>query len=302
MSPLRPALRPSFREALAAALGFASAYLLLNLRYYDFVTTSANAVARASDGETIPRDVVVDVERRPGHKQRRRLEFVHLTKTGGTAVERAAISVGVHWGACHWLGSGSCSSPFTNPDATRDEGIKGPLDGGGIGSAGWSPWHTPPWIYANHARYYEGGDVYDGADLFTIVRNPYARVISEYYCPWVGQSVDDPDKLNEWVIGKLRGWSPEKLAGELESYRVNLTGEGFFIGKKHLLPQHLYVFSGFPGEEPQRIVPEENTLRFENLAQEFKGLMERYGLDDWIKLSHEKTNTARIKTSKREEA
>eukprot|EP00986_Skeletonema_menzelii_P020877 scaffold32592_cov411-Skeletonema_menzelii.AAC.1 len=57
---------------------------------------------------------------------------------------------------------------------------------------------------------------YDDADLFTIIRNPYSRVLSEYYCPWNGfqpkylrdtvheKDPGDPKVMNEWVKSMVK--------------------------------------------------------------------------------------------------
>src|SRR6056300_1897534 len=79
-----------------------------------------------------------------------------------------------------------------------------------------SPWHTPPKLlkaYRNKVQY-----PYDGADLFTVVRNPYSRVLSEYYCPFGMdfnlqfrrgvlhdmKDPNDPKVMNEWVKSMVR--------------------------------------------------------------------------------------------------
>ena len=46
---------------------------------------------------------------------------------------------------------------------------------------------------------------YETNILFTIVRNPYERCISEYYCPWSGNRNKDADvkEFNTWIRYKL---------------------------------------------------------------------------------------------------
>jgi len=156
-----------------------------------------------------------------------------------------------------------------------------------------SPWHLPPWVFEGLAKYFTGNP-YEGADLFIVARNPYSRVISEYYCPWVGNGSDDVKVLNRWVEEKLRKVNPEGLHRELEGLRDGAGGDGSFIlGSKHLMPQVEYVFES---DGKTRVVPEENTLHFENLAIEFQKLMARYSMDGWVQLPAEKINVGKNKT------
>ena len=108
-----------------------------------------------------------------GHKkkertwQRRKLELVHITKTGGSSLEFAASRAGINWGVCHYqrMKSLGCTSP------DLDRGYQA------------SPWHVPPkYLTSSHPRQ----NPYVQADLFTVIRNPYSRFVSEFHCPWMG--------------------------------------------------------------------------------------------------------------------
>ena len=159
-------------------------------------------------------------------RKRSSLEFVHITKTGGSAIEKAGAEQGIVWGACHYMNISEvgCSRPdlpYTPPDYQS--------------YALTSPWHTPPKVlkyYVNNTQYPYGDTVHgdennelegnkndNDVDLFTVIRNPYDRVISEYYCPWrgflpkyrqkskKGKDPNDPKNLNWWVkhtVTKLR--------------------------------------------------------------------------------------------------
>jgi hypothetical protein len=68
-------------------------------------------------------------------QQTRRLEFVHITKTGGSAIEKAGAKAGIIWGACHYMnitevGCERPDIPYIAPDYQS--------------YALTSPWHTPP--------------------------------------------------------------------------------------------------------------------------------------------------------------
>jgi len=243
----------------------------------------------------------------PLHRKNATLEFIHITKTGGSAIEAAAARHGVVWGVCHFtrqhgIGPG-CSRPdfgWPRSPPTVSKGFSGEL------------WHTPPaWMNPNP---------YAGARTFTVVRNPYDRIISEYYCPHYGnfrkwrhaaeadasimirhglktpesssrvrnigrhgptkthqqlekssmrENRDTPDALNRWVLHELKRFS-------------------FQTG--HLLPQHHYCFD----ENNNQIVT--HILRYENLENDFRRLMEEYELP--VQLLKKNANTLVRKVTK----
>ena len=99
--------------------------------------------------------------------KRRKLEFVHITKTGGSSMEFAASRAGINWGVCHYarMKSLGCTSPDLDPGYQA------------------SPWHVPPkYLTSSPSRQ----NPYVQADLFTVIRNPYSRFVSEFHCPWTG--------------------------------------------------------------------------------------------------------------------
>ena len=53
-----------------------------------------------------------------GHKTARKigLEFVHITKTGGSAIEKAGSQIGIIWGACHFMDNVPEVGCFGKPD------------------------------------------------------------------------------------------------------------------------------------------------------------------------------------------
>eukprot|EP00585_Thalassiosira_rotula_P022477 CAMPEP_0196225710 /NCGR_PEP_ID=MMETSP0912-20130531/50023_1 /TAXON_ID=49265 /ORGANISM="Thalassiosira rotula, Strain GSO102" /LENGTH=326 /DNA_ID=CAMNT_0041505183 /DNA_START=76 /DNA_END=1056 /DNA_ORIENTATION=- len=278
-------MRVLLRQMIGFALGFALLNILLGI----------SNLHRSSRGNHTCGGINCDIpaaeaERSSssssGSIHRRRLEFVHVTKTGGSTIERAALSVGVRWGACHFYDEDICDTPFASSDTPRNTTVKG-KDGGE------SPWHLPPWVFEGLAKYFKGNP-YEGADLFIVTRNPYSRVISEYYCPWVGKRSDDVKVLNHWVEEMLRKVNPEGLHRKLEGLRDGAGGDGSFIlHTKHLIPQVEYVFES---DGKTRLVPEENTLHFENLAVEFPKLLARYSMDRWVQLPAKKVNVGKNKT------
>eukprot|EP00545_Synedropsis_sp_CCMP1620_P004730 CAMPEP_0119005186 /NCGR_PEP_ID=MMETSP1176-20130426/1571_1 /TAXON_ID=265551 /ORGANISM="Synedropsis recta cf, Strain CCMP1620" /LENGTH=811 /DNA_ID=CAMNT_0006956963 /DNA_START=82 /DNA_END=2517 /DNA_ORIENTATION=+ len=174
----------------------------------------------------------------------RKLEFIHITKSGGSAVEKIAAEKNIMWGACHYwkipyLG---CETPdWDFPKKRRVDRMPNGLTYQG------EPWHAPP--------HWNDPNMMEGSDTFLIVRNPYDRIISEYYCSafgYKGDNREDPVVFNEWLAGNLTLLS-EKLQG-------------------HMLPQNYYVYD----ENGIKVVS--HILRYENLQPEFDALMEQYNL------------------------
>lgn len=187
--------------------------------------------------------------------QSKRLEFIHITKTGGSAIEMGAAACGVQWGVCHFrriprLGCNSSADwAWPNDRNFPDHMANRTL---------CEPWHTPPhWLIPNPQPS-------DKVANFIVVRDPYQRVLSEYYCPSFGfkslisrqgslsSNATDAQMLNAWVVNKLRN-------------------DPIFHG--HLMPQHYYVFHHVTGV---RLV--DHILRYESLDEEFNRLMKLYGV------------------------
>ncbi len=116
-----------------------------------------------------------------------------------------------------------------------------------------SPWHCPPTQFASAENKYEG------VDTFAVVRNPYTRILSEYY--WVQRVQHQPleetnsrDKMNAWIMEALD--------------RVKETGA---CAMGHCIPSHKYIFY-----EGKQIVT--HILRMENVTDDFRNLIHKYNL------------------------
>jgi len=103
-----------------------------------------------------------------------------------------------------------CLNPDINPD------IKDYVSPSFQSYALISPWHTPPKnlteIVKSPSRH-----PYSNATIFTVVRNPYDRALSEYYCPWTGykrKNKDEEGALNMWLQTKVA--NVEKVILEYE--------------------------------------------------------------------------------------
>lgn len=174
------------------------------------------------------------------------LEFVHIPKTGGTAVEAAAWSQKqIVWGTCHGMQNPNIGCD--KPDWPQQFEWMGPskLDRKYTGE----PWLAPPkWLHPNP---------YMAKDTFTIIRNPYDRIVSEYHSTSYStfHASKDPREMNEWIQLRLR-----------EVMKMT-TYPG------HFLPQHFYVYDH---HRRQAIT---HVLKYESLTHEFHSLMKQYNLN-----------------------
>ena len=92
-------------------------------------------------------------------------------------------------------------------------------------------------------------------DWFVVVRNPYERIVSEFYCKW-GTNI----KINKYHISKLEfNYFIQKYI----IYRNRVGGYG------HYIEQYKYI------DDVSNI----QILKFENLKEEFNNLMNKYSLN-----------------------
>jgi hypothetical protein len=156
-------------------------------------------------------------------KKMSNLAFVHVTKTGGSAVEQWGLEHGYLWGV-------------------NDPSLKGPLKQNLRNKSGipcTSPWHVPPGYFTKNP--------YSGRTTFTIVRNPYSRLVSEFYCPYAGAPNPDqlsPVEFNLWIHNLI-----------------------------HATPK---IVSALPQVE---YLPVDHILKYETLSQDFRQLMGDVDLD-----------------------
>mmetsp|Transcript_16982 Transcript_16982/g.25701 ORF Transcript_16982/g.25701 Transcript_16982/m.25701 type:complete len:334 (+) Transcript_16982:78-1079(+) len=181
-----------------------------------------------------------------GNKPTKNLEFIHITKTAGSVIEKLAWDAGIIWGVCHYREEVSigCNKPdWTKPKKRRF--AKMPSGLRYIGE----PWHAPSqWLDPNQM---------EDDDTFVIVRDPYDRLVAEYYCSsfgYSGDNADDPQVFNKWVSEQL----------DIIKREPKKPG--------HMLQQRYFVYD----QDGERIVT--HILRYESLKRDFDALMEYYNL------------------------
>ena len=147
--------------------------------------------------------------------------FVHITKTGGTSIETAFAAAGVKVGRNYFL----------SPKGTKERLLKQSDPRANLSDTGYNigklrcsktPWHQPPLDdFVPHS--------------FTVVRNPYQRLISEF-CFEAKKHKSNCDDFRVWAydrLGKVLAWMEKTMGG------VRVTGS--YPYHCHLLPQMLYV-------------------------------------------------------------
>jgi hypothetical protein len=212
---------------------------------------------------------------------RRRLEFVHIPKTGGTVIESEAARHNVSWSICH----------FAFPEAARMISMNETICPKGSLKHMWPrvpKYHTCPWWHLP-PQYFElqAQNPYEGADLFAVVRNPYERVISEYYYMgkhihnYTADVVNDPAKFDADISMDLKHAHRMKRGDIARNRSAN---SPYFRNAGHWIPQYHFIF-----ERRRRLV--KHVLRFENLTSDFEALMELYDLpmrlpEKQVRVSH----------------
>jgi hypothetical protein len=97
------------------------------------------------------------------------------------------------------------------------------------------------------------------------VRNPFTRVLSEFYCEFGGPRADISRSCG--TKEGFNAWISQQLHSILSAMTTPST-----IMHGHWCPQHLYLTDA----GGQRIILPDNILRFEKLDSDFEALMTRY--------------------------
>jgi len=149
------------------------------------------------------------------------LKFIHITKTGGTSIEKAGHAHGLLWGM-------NDKDPIKS--IRKHSKIKS-----------YSPWHNILTDKHLQRKY----------DWFMVVRNPYTRMLSEYYCKWGGIGDKNvhhtKEQMNQYLIDQIKNRNKYQ---------------------DHYVEQYRYLFKG----------SYISVLKFENLESHFDKLTKQYDL------------------------
>lgn len=169
----------------------------------------------------------------------KKLKFVHITKCAGVNIED--INTKKEWGVF----DKEIESMFKSVDYRL-----------------WPFWHVP----FQYLKKEQLDEMLEKYDLFTVVRNPYDRIISEYYCRWSGpgpngilEESKNIDEFNRFIRDRLLDVKQKMKNNE----KIH----------QHYTPQYYY----FVDKEGNNII--KNVLKFENLSVEFNELMKKYGYE-----------------------
>jgi len=159
------------------------------------------------------------------------LKFSHITKTAGSTIVWIAHLDNVKWG---W----GDEQFWKNLIVSSRYKYKGCI------------WHFPISFCENKLL----NETLLKYNFFTVVRNPYERCISEYYCKWGGPEIKSKEKkdFNSYIQKNL----------------IDIKNFKFTSG--HFIPQFFYAYD----ENNKRII--EDVLKYENIETEFNNLMNKY--------------------------
>lgn len=174
--------------------------------------------------------------------RRGNLDFLHITKTGGSAIEAWGHKRGLRWGRFRKGLDGTLRPP--HGDKIRMERH-----------------HCPPQFFET--------DPFSGQDVFAVCRHPFTRAISEFRCPWKGFCA--PARSAEAQARRAAATAADLNAWLMAKERRGAMRPPFKSG--HLIPQVNYFFDG-----ARRRIPQNRMLRYEQLEQDFELLCKEYGL------------------------
>ena len=187
------------------------------------------------------------------------LKFVHIPKNAGTSIENAALKHNIKWGFRDWSKKDANGKLIENSNNCFN------LDKSWINiTTNYNnnnknnecyPWHRTPDEL--------GRDIYKEDDeLFCVVRNPYNKISSAYKYRYGKNS--SKEGLNKFIKEKL----------------INLKKNERWNGC-HILPQYKYTNGNIKCD---------HIIKFENLDNEFKELMEKNNIKN-IKLEKKNKST-----------
>jgi hypothetical protein len=204
-----------------------------------------------------------------------------------TSIENAmAEQCKDRWGACHfldWKTSHSGSKGALNCPRHKFQ-LLGMNNYKSLDKYGCEAlWHLPSWLFDNDTQIPTHLNPYHDADLFVVVRNPYDRVVSEYYWRHTIEISGLPFRLlnkQTHMNDRMKNMLQPRLqyANTPDDAPDPWTMNDYFKKSGHWVPQYQYIFN------PQNKQVVKHVLRMENLQEQFDNLMLEYNLN--IALPH----------------
>jgi Sulfotransferase family len=190
------------------------------------------------------------------HNLERSLTFLHIPKTAGTALENAAGEAGINWGSCLFR------------HKPRRDICKYPGDHDWPQYVGW--WHIP-----SHFFPLAGTNPYEWAEMFAVIRDPYDRMVSEYYYMCTLKVMNwRPDQCNRTRLSE-KAYMNEWLTNKLNDQRTPKSALRYLTDNGHFTPQYEFIVG------PNEVRMVDYVLRLDDtLKPSFSRLMKGFGLKD----------------------
>lgn len=189
----------------------------------DFISMEEDSISNLTNNDVLPKNDSTTI-------QKPLIAFLHITKTAGSSIEEAGAGAGLNWGKCMFRPSAPLADKKTMCPPMLGKTMKLRTF---IQKA--PPWHYP--VQHLPSSY----NPYVGYDLFTVVRNPYTRIISEFYYlkPYLKRKNpdallgNDPGYMNEWLAKRIK-----------KMKKCSFQKRCFFSSGGHFIPQYKYIYSG----------------------------------------------------------
>ena len=171
------------------------------------------------------------------NEKTKKLKYIHITKCAGTTIENTALEKNIKWGRF---------------DTDYKENI----------DETW--WHFP--------FYYKSFKLKNNYNWFVVVRNPYDRIISEFYCKFSRARIKNKKIYDIDYIKS--DYQFNHFIRKIINYKNKNNLEW------HYEKQYLYLSNDC----------NIHILKFENLNNDFNKLMKKYNIDLKLDKIHNKYN------------
>lgn len=206
-----------------------------------------------------------------------RLEFFHLPKSGGTYIEQLAGHHNVTWGACHFK-----AVPLQSKNKAWKDTPPWPhcpsynIYNQTFPGSGINYWHIPLHMMSRYIDFDPYDIVHPSVQkrpkrFFTVVRNPYDRMISLYYYykgyDQASEVINNATRMNEFILDTIGKTACPKAHACLHENDYASCHGLFTCGS-----QYDYIF-----DNDKQII--HHVLHYETLQGEFQHLSMQYNLN-----------------------